>query len=270
MEETYCGKSCAHCMLREELACPGCKEGPGRPVSGECNIASCCRSTHHANCETCMDHTHCAMLDGRIHLPEQRLNLRKVNATRQEELQALLPRWILLIRIVFWLRISIEAASLLKELSQQDWIVFCGLALSAVLGAVFLWMRRYEPSYLWAGLLCLVATAAQLFLNWFPDNTTLMLLGAAASLGRIWQELAAHSALIGRVSTEMELRFQNLWKWTLWSYGAILASIILMLLLPILGLITVVVSLLASATIAVLIIIALGQSIRVLIDAQQP
>ena len=51
--ETVCGKSCEACAWKEPLNCSGCREDMGRPFSGPCDIAACCREKGHQRCETC-------------------------------------------------------------------------------------------------------------------------------------------------------------------------------------------------------------------------
>lgn len=48
----FCGKDCDSCTRREGQGCPGCGEGPGRPLFGDCGIAACCRGKGHESCKT--------------------------------------------------------------------------------------------------------------------------------------------------------------------------------------------------------------------------
>ena len=55
MQTSYCGNNCEECKWKEELNCPGCKEGPGRtiPNGGSCKIAQCCRNEGVEGCPDC-------------------------------------------------------------------------------------------------------------------------------------------------------------------------------------------------------------------------
>ncbi len=56
--ESYCTKKCSECTEREELGCPGCKNGPGM-YPGGCEIADCCREKELENCSTCTQNETC-------------------------------------------------------------------------------------------------------------------------------------------------------------------------------------------------------------------
>ena len=51
--EGICGKSCESCGWKDQLNCAGCQEDMGRPFSGPCGIAACCREKGHERCDTC-------------------------------------------------------------------------------------------------------------------------------------------------------------------------------------------------------------------------
>ena len=62
MSNTYCGKNCNECTLKEELNCPGCLAGPGA-MGGGCELAACCRTKGHENCSTCGFRVNCEKLN---------------------------------------------------------------------------------------------------------------------------------------------------------------------------------------------------------------
>lgn len=59
MADTYCGKNCAECAQREERGCPGCTDGPGKRIYGECALAKCCREKEYESCAVCPDSADC-------------------------------------------------------------------------------------------------------------------------------------------------------------------------------------------------------------------
>ena len=80
MGESYCGKSCDSCPVREPENCPGCKNGPGSPWSGECELARCCRDKGHDSCNTCNLSYQCSMYNNREWQPDYRARRRSDNA----------------------------------------------------------------------------------------------------------------------------------------------------------------------------------------------
>ena len=83
MAETYCGKTCAECDLREKLNCQGCKMGPGKPYTGECTITRCCVNRGHSTCTDCTTASTCSMWKQRGDMPAERLRKREADATQK-------------------------------------------------------------------------------------------------------------------------------------------------------------------------------------------
>lgn len=83
MAETYCGKTCAECALREKLNCQGCKMGPGKPYTGECTITRCCVNRGHSTCTDCTTASTCSMWKQRGDMPAERLRKREADATQK-------------------------------------------------------------------------------------------------------------------------------------------------------------------------------------------
>ena len=83
MAETYCGKTCSECAMKEELNCPGCKLEPGRPITGDCALARCCREKGHNTCDTCNIHGNCNTYYIRHQMPQRRQKDRKLEQERQ-------------------------------------------------------------------------------------------------------------------------------------------------------------------------------------------
>ena len=71
--EGLCGRACDTCTWRDPLDCPGCQTGPGRPYSGDCGIADCCRKKGHADCSSCTYISCCHLRCQREDMPRRRL-----------------------------------------------------------------------------------------------------------------------------------------------------------------------------------------------------
>ena len=115
MSETYCGKTCEGCKHKESLNCPGCKAGPGRQHSGDCELAQCCRSKGHERCETCGFNINCGTLRGRESVPEHRRWKIEADAEWKERLTRrakILGKWLWLL---FWLVIPSTVAGVLTN-----------------------------------------------------------------------------------------------------------------------------------------------------------
>lgn len=120
MSDTYCGKSCTDCSYKEKLACPGCKAGPGKIISGDCALAACCREKECQSCSSCSNKTNCGKLSGCESVPESRW----VNKTKDGETTK--AKWIgKIIGIMFGLALVKIVSSVLS----QDFMLFKSLML---------------------------------------------------------------------------------------------------------------------------------------------
>lgn len=256
MAQTYCGKDCGSCQWKEQLACEGCKEGPGQPVFGDCELASCCRSGRHDTCDTCMDRGFCRLLEGKTSIPERRLKKRERDAEQHRRMVAKAPKLVRYLSVLFWLVVPVNVASLL-ELAGRALPVLgmvgevLGFACELLYGIVLLLLAFAEPRYRTAGILAFAVQAVRL-LGLIPDESvqTILLL-PQIGLTPVCQyyELTAHSVLLTGVENDLAGKFQTLWKWYVGSYGAVFGGTILMLLIPGLGLLV-----LLAAMVAILVV----------------
>ena len=117
MENAYCGKDCAACAEREQLGCPGCRQGPGRYLTGDCDctIVKCCNDNQIQTCTGCGQAAHCFQYGRREHISETRLHVRQKEKREQiRESKRLTPR-LLLLCVVLVLQF------VLTLLSFHDW-----------------------------------------------------------------------------------------------------------------------------------------------------
>lgn len=87
MENSYCGKDCEDCLVREEVGCPGCKNGPGKTPGAICEIVNCCRASFKSECAECVSNTSCARYAERENMM-QKWNERRV--AEKAETQAMM------------------------------------------------------------------------------------------------------------------------------------------------------------------------------------
>ena len=115
--ETICGKSCEACAWKEPLNCSGCREDMGRPFSGPCDIAACCREKGHQRCETCAYLSGCPRRARRDDIPWQELQRREDEAASQRLLAETAPLMAKWVPLIFWLAVPLVLASLLAALA---------------------------------------------------------------------------------------------------------------------------------------------------------
>lgn len=262
MAETYCGKSCAECVHKEELKCPGCRVGPGNRIGGTCDLAKCCRAKGHETCETCSFQSNCGTLRRKESVPDDR---RRKLAQSEEERAAIAKRAPILgkwLWILFWLFIPAEAASLFGNETIAQYIPFLGVLGQVVSGAVniiycliLIRLGSAESRYRHAGICALIAWALNLLAGALfgdAENVLSLLLtapGAILALVGEYQEFAAHENALWGVDNTLSDKWGLLWKWNIGSYGALLGCAILILFAPVLAAIVVI-----GTAIAILVI----------------
>lgn len=79
MGNSYCGKNCNDCLDKEEVGCPGCKNGPGKASGALCEIARCCNGRGNGGCAMCVSSASCGLL------AERERMIQKWNGNRGKE-----------------------------------------------------------------------------------------------------------------------------------------------------------------------------------------
>lgn len=250
MAETYCGKSCTDCTQKEALSCPGCKAGPGKQYGSDCKLAKCCIEKGHQECATCGFNGSCGTLRGKNNMPDYRLKAIEAEKARMAAIAKRAPilgKWLW---ILFWLIIPSTAASLMTNKTIVGWIpsVFMpGLVLSAicslVYGVILIRLASEEERYKTAGICALVSGAVSVLIACIsggaeaPTWTLLFSLPAAIiSFVGEYNEFTAHSIVLNGLDNDQAEKWTFLWKWYIGMYGAVLGSILLIVVTPVLGL----------------------------------
>ena len=253
MAETYCTKSCAVCESRELLGCPGCKTGPGERIHGDCEIARCCREKGHETCEGCSIRPRCGSFRGKENMPKYRISRQQAALESREKLLEEIPflgKWLWLL---FWLVIPSTLSGLLTNNTVAAWekgLYIAGLVLSALTelarGGILLKLSDVEEQYRKAGILCLVAVAANLGAAVLSSVPFLGLLVVGAqlvvSLLAKNREYRAHSAVAAYTDPHRAANWELLWKWFIGAWAALLAGLLVTALLPILGAVALVIA----------------------------
>ena len=248
MSETYCGKTCAECGRREELNCPGCKAGPGRPYDGDCILAKCTRKKGHETCETCIYSNTCGTLRGRESMPDQRI--RKMEADKQHKAMLVkraevMGKWLW---ILFWLVVPGVIAGVLGSdlfaesasglyMAGQIIGVFCSLAY----GLILLKLRGESDGYRIAGICtliaCVLSACASLAGKAAVLATFLTIPAGILGLVATYHEYISHSAVLVGIDDELSEKWGALWRWEIGCYGALVGGTLLVAIAPVLGLI---------------------------------
>ena len=247
MAETYCGKSCQDCTWRQENGCPGCKTGPGAKFGGACEIAKCALERGHAQCGTCSYQANCVKLTHRDTMPQYRQRKKEQAQQLQwqtEEKNDAVRRWLW---VMFWLVIAGELPALLQDGTVCK--VFPGLytpgvILSAMIavgyGLCMLMMRNRAEGYGTAGVCTLIGTVMRMVALLFIGSEnpwSLALLIPAGIIGMVAErhEYLGHADVLVNVDDELSDKWDQLWKWYLYCYAAILTSLVLVFIIPVLG-----------------------------------
>lgn len=245
MEETYCGKNCQECTRREELDCPGCKTGPGRAIGGDCDLAGCIRSKGHETCDSCSFRPTCGLMRGREEMPTKRLRKWEYEQYKRERIARKAPvlgKWL---GVLFWLIVPSTIASLMsyekfREIAPQLYLAGCILKglVSAVYGLILLRLGFQESRYRTAGICWLITAGISLLLTFMSNVGAILLLslpGVVLGLVAEYHEFMGHSEVLIGVDQVLSDRWSALWKWNIGIHCALIGSIILLLIIPLLG-----------------------------------
>ena len=245
---TYCGKNCESCEQREALACPGCESGPGRRLSGDCEIALCCQEKGHASCETCtIGQSGCAKQRNCESVPAERQALMERRAAQRAEAGAhapLLSKWLW---VMFWLVVPSSVASLMtmeQVVNVMPGLQLPGSILSALCSMVYayaLWkLKEIRSMYRTAAMMMVPCALLSLLQALLPeDRIGLSLLVAlpCVALGLLeeYNEYKGHAAVLEGVEDEASRQWEKLWRWNVWLLLGVLGSFLVILILPLLG-----------------------------------
>ena len=272
--ESYCGKDCGVCGLRETLGCPGCQEGLGRRFSGPCEIAACCREKGHEACATCGHQAGCFRYGTREETPRRELRRREEEAARQARLAERAPvlgKWLWW---MFWLIGPREAAGLLTMDQVAAAFPSVGRAglllegLCVLAYGFFLWKLGVVLGDYRTAALCQWAVAVLVVpRELLPEGSPLLILPnlALIALGllRDYRTYHAHAQVLAEVDQTLADKWLRLWKYVLWVLCGMGASLILLLGGGMLGVVVLVAAALAGVALGVVEMVYLWRTAKV-------
>ena len=276
MAETYCGKSCESCTQKEQKLCPGCRLGPGRAWSGDCEIAVCCRDKGHETCGTCTNSRYCGKRGRRDVMPDYRRRRQEAEADRKELLARQAPfmgKWLW---ILFWLVIPGTVASILgmDALAAAAPGVYLfgkylGVACSLAYGLILLKVASKHDVYRTAGILRLVTAAASLALALLAGKGSvtgwallISLPGGVVGLVATYQEYMAHASVLDSLDRTLAEKWRTLWKWYIGVFIATFGSLVVMLMFQLLGLLVLLAAVIGMVVVEILALVYLYQSAK--------
>ena len=266
MAENYCGKSCSTCDMREVLCCPGCKSGPGRPFGGDCELARCCREKNHESCDTCTQKPACGKYHSADSMADYRLKKQTADRAARETAEnrvAVLGKWLW---AYFWLLIAMQLPGILtneqvKEVLPELALVgeVLKLLLSLAVVGIFFKMSVSNIRYRKAGICLLLAAVVECLTALFfgakqmPAGTLLITVPAMiVSFVGEYNEYVTHSEVLTHMDDMLAERWLRLWKWYIILFCAILGSLVLAFLLPILSVLLVLTSTIGLVVVAII------------------
>ena len=268
----YCGKNCAQCDIREELACQGCKNTNHHSKTG-CAIARCCQSKNLIACAFCSYHETCGALGRCNSIPAQRLQQKRqqealqqrIAARKQEKKEWILahaPRMGKWLYTMFLLNMAAIVLGLAKAIAGDSLaFVLLNLLYSLLYTFCILQLSPAREDYRKAALFSFAAVPFALgvdLLELYLPGTYWQFLPLLAvtgfSLYAQYHLLHSHSAVTADFDSTLSQRWLTLWKWNI---GILLAAplMIVFALIPVLGWIA------AGLMVAALPFVSLGVTI---------
>ncbi len=251
-----CEKCCETCPARED--CPGC----GRVCSESgCPIATCAHEKGHETCATCSMRTWCPTKKDAPHMAKRRIEEQAAQRERVNRIYAQAKPIVKWLPPVFWCLIVMEALSWTEELftggltTVVPSLIFAGLGLVLYVAiAVCLWqlqplVRRYRIAAICHALIGLITFVDLLREPLGLGSRALGILLALPNLAAIivftYQFCEANGELVAEADGELAQKWEELWKWLLITPIATVAAAILSLIMPFLGMLAMLASLVA-------------------------
>jgi hypothetical protein len=269
---TFCGKVCDECTWKEKLACMGCQTESGSNSLGTCGIADCCRQKGHESCSTCSFLSGCRAAQGKESVPDRRLKekerLARERDRRAEEQRKLderapvIGKWL---RLLFWLIIPATVSGVMVveqvvavvpvlQIPGQILGFACNLACVWFMFKLVPFSERYRTAALCALISTIVAQAVNLV--GFEQDTPLwwLLTIPAMVLAYVgtYQKFYAHAEILEGIDAELSGKWRMLWKWFIGIPLAMLGSVLVMLIIPVLGLLVLLAAVIAFGVISII------------------
>ncbi len=278
MSETYCGKSCESCSWKYKLNCPGCQKGPGRPLSGDCEIAKCCRNKSHNTCATCSDSSYCAKWRGRADEPKyrmERIEQEKEDDTYLHKMAPMLAKWLW---IIFCLSIiaviaNLATSSAIKERVPNLYIggTVISTVTKIVIAFILIKLSPVSGTFVKAGVYMMISCVLGFIDIFIPDTEwAFELLSALIAIPNLiftlmsdYNLYTGYSDIMLNADDTLAAKWDELWTWTKRVMIGMIIDIILIMLAPLLGTILLIVCVIGILIISIIRLVYQYQSAMV-------
>lgn len=269
MTESYCGLSCKTCFRLEDGTCPGCKVGPGRAITGDCEIARCSRGRSLTGCNVCGNRSSCTKWRTREGMATHRQRKADAEMLEQSILARELPelsRWLgilLILRICSILFPSDILAEWVPALQVPFALV--SLIIQLACGAILLKLGNISSRYRIAGLCCIAVEVINFIPNIIENATWMLVLGFVLMIPALigeYQEMLAHAEQVERINEELAEKWRRLWIWYFVAMIVLLFSGILTVLTSAFGAVVMLISTVVLIVVAILRIFYLYRTVK--------
>lgn len=269
--QTFCGKSCDECTYKEKLSCPGCKAGPGELYHGSCPIAKCCRQHYQKSCTQCSLMLHCGARKQAAALSRKRLQKQQEEQRFLEVFRRQVPFFGKWLWLLFWLIIANIIANFLSlQIFQPVPMIFytgkvMHIAFQIAYVLIMFVLAKENPRFKNAGTCILIASGISLLqsvVNVLVLQLIILLFGTVASLIGTYDEFTGYSEILERYHDSLSEKWSILWKVYLWDHVAMIGSLILLLIFPVLAAFILLISTIGLLVITILKYVFLYQSAK--------
>lgn len=268
MSDTYCGKDCTVCTRKEELNCSGCKSVK------DCELASCCRNKGHQTCDTCQHNNTCGTLRRKDALAQIRLDKRNFEIERIKQKNEKVPFYAKHYWILFWLVVpSVIASIMTLEPIVAVVPIFnvlgelLNLACQLIYGYILIKLSVENERFHTAGLCLIVVTILSSILAWLTNGNDeaswkiiIQIPLAITSVIASYNEYTGHSEILTPYNPILADKWTTLWKWEIMTIGLTFGSIVITLLIPLIGVLTLFAGLIGGIVVAVSKLVYLYQT----------
>lgn len=223
MADTYCGKTCGQCIKKQNDECVGCVTEKEDGRSLRCEVASCCKNSHHNSCYKCGSREAC------------------VTYHREKTPYAgFLGTWI---GMLFLISVASVIASIFSIDLFQDKIVkissIIEVAISVGYVLILIVLAKANYSYKLAAIMGLVMQGLNITAILKGKETTLGIILSTIALvvGLVgeYNELDAHANILYEVSDLLAAKWRTLWNITICVYLALIVGFLGLFVIPGLG-----------------------------------
>lgn len=242
MKKTYCGKDCDNCTVKQEMNCPGCKDGMGYTFNHHCDIVNCCREKNLSSCSDCMSHDICCRrLDEQEAMPQTLLRLH--NASLQDEAHMLdsaqfFGKWL---SCLFWVLIATLLLSNLSipVLQERAPVLYWGFTIACLVFSVcevfiFFKMSARKSDFRSVGICYIAASILTVVQALGFNNILINIVALAISLFASYQLYTTFSELMYPFDHTLSENWGKLWKYYSLSLKIFFVGLVVSFLFPIL------------------------------------